>query len=293
MSGIHTVATASLLAGCLALVACGGGGGGTPTPPVSTSQASIDWDNADVLSEASTEASIMLIDGGDLGDDLLGGLPVAVTSTSSAELATRLGLELGTRLNALSIATGATVEDVSEICDGGGTATISHTETDFTLSFNHCTIEDMTVNGTVSVTASNDGDSFTMQFEDITVQYDGETHLFSMTMACTGLQTDSPSCVYSSEFDGTHGTYRIEDATLSGDYFTGYSVSARVYVGEYGYVDISTGEPIRFDEACELDVPSSGSLYLQGSGGTSASVSYEGCTQFQVCIDSDCALYSW
>jgi hypothetical protein len=82
---------------------------------------------------------------------------------------------------------------------------------------------------------------------------------------------------------------------VSGNPETGITISSgRIYHPEQGYVDISTDAPLVY-AGCDNGKPSSGTLVLQGSGGSTADVIYNSCTEYQVCVNGNatCQTYTW
>ncbi|MDX1458557.1 MAG: hypothetical protein R3276_13290 [Marinobacter sp.] len=270
-----------LLAGTLGLAACGGGGGGGSDDNDSsfkTTAATLTTEaEAESAAEATRQASSQAI----YANAALA-LPLAaeVDDESVTQDIVEHALELAL---ANATATAFTTETIEGTC--GGTATgKANSDTNFVVTYNNfCEpLENganMVINGVVYLELTVSGDTVTAYSADfdLNIQSDGETYIEKGSLSCTGEYLDN--CSYSSEFTGSNGKlYRVTNVSISGDEYSGYQLSARVYDQELGYVDFN-GNGLML---CSGGGFSAGTIYVSDSTGLVATLTFSGCTDYTV-----------
>jgi len=280
----------SVLALTSMVVACGGASSGDSEGDSgdsysgNTSAATISADNKRELAESATYGAIQA----KTGSSAPGPVGAQLVTFNSEQLV----LDTISSFNSSELPTGAT-QDASSICTGGGSASYSGSDdgTDGTITYNNCNVGDGVVaHGKAKFKSDSEGSEVSIQYIGFRITVDGETTTLNMTLTCTGLNTVSPSCNSISDFTAANGeTYRVENAVVSGNDSTGYSIQAKVYDSEYGSVSISS-TALTFD--CSNGLPSSGSITYT-SGSDSATVTFDSCTQFTVTLNGTADIYSW
>ena len=294
---------------CLALsiTGCGGGdgagGSSITTYSGSQEQAAITADNSEQLARSATEGATEATAGSELSS-----LPTAIQTTSSYRLAENIIINsFPQTLEYLSSSTPSAYQEEMP-CEISGsilvTADDSITSTTnqslpesgtMTMDFHDCRDDQTsTINGTATVTFSGNG-GFTTVYQNFTVAYTdpvtGEQvveTIENLTMACDS----NLSCSIQSDFVGSDGrTYRISDMTVLGSDTNGWYVSATVYDPDIGSIVIDTTSPLMLD--CPSGVPSSGALTITGANAVTATVTYNSCSEFQVCLAGVCNTATW
>jgi hypothetical protein len=290
----------SVLLSALLLPGCGGGGGGDDGPTTtggdtytgSTAQATVDSSNAKELSTgaaAGTQQAVV--------SDTISGVAMRPQPGPTSKLAD-LAPRIAQWIDRLDGTTAARTEDLSDICDAGGSAVVVSNDagTSGSIVFTSCGILDsqdttVVINGEVTFTANTGADTMSMVFR-VTVTYLAESQSINMSLACTNVSTSSVTCSMTSDFTGIDNrVYRIEDMTVSGDRFSGFYVSMRLYDPDYGWVDVTTSMPMLYN--CVNGMPGSGMITVNGSGGSFATACFDSCSSYTVTVDGVGTVYSW
>ena len=189
------------------------------------------------------------------------------------------------------------VEDVSSICDGGGTAIADGDESNVTIIFTNCIIGSIVMDGTVNVTTSVSGSTttITLNYTNFTVTYDGNTETFDLKATCTSTDnsdgTFTTSCTFDSEALGIDGrTYTVSDISVSGDSISGYTVSATITDPDHGIVTITTTTPVTFN--CPNGQPGAGVIVVS-DGTNTMTVTYNDCDSFSIDFDGSTTTFFW
>ncbi|MDX1756122.1 MAG: hypothetical protein R3175_08700 [Marinobacter sp.] len=270
-----------MLAGSLGLAACGGGGGGSSDEGEATFKTSAATlttaAEAETAAEATRQASSQAI----YANTALA-LPLAadVDSDSLAILVTDHAADLAL---ASATATGFTTETVEGTCGGSATGKAT-SETDFVVTYDDfCEPLDngseMLINGIVDLELTVENETVTAYAADfdLNIQTDGETYIEKGSLSCSGDNLDN--CSYTSEFTGTNGKlYRVTNVSVSGDEYSGYQLSARVYDQELGYVDFN-GSGLML---CSGGGFSAGTIDVSDASGTVATLTFGGCAEYTV-----------
>lgn len=111
---------------------------------------------------------------------------------------------------------------------------------------------------------------------DYTVRYLGETNRYQGRVRCSG--SDYANCSYSTNYQGRNGrSYRTENVSVSQS-SSGYSVSARVYDQDLGYVDYQASNLVLCEGGYGF---SSGSISITDSTGSAVlTVTFSGCQSY-------------
>ena len=154
----------------------------------------------------------------------------------------------------------------------------------------------LTVSGQISFMAQVENStliSMAIELNNIVISYNGNTITTNSTIAYA-----NNNLVFETSTDlaGSGGqTLRIENLVMSGSPGSGIAItSGRIYQPDYGYVDISTTENLVF-VGCDNGRPISGVLLLDGSGDSTAQVTFNSCTAYEVCVNGTvmCDTYNW
>lgn len=250
-----------------------GGGGGFEPANYNEEQAVVGSDeDAKTVSKAARESAQQAILEEEQPDS---GVPggVLITTTGDTLPVYDISLEL---LSAGVMPSG--LEYVSE-GECGGRAVTNYAE-DYSSQYidyqNYCTSyggEQYIIDGYFDFDNLGDSSSYQYSF-DYVVTYRGETYRSRGTYSC-----NDNGCSYRNYFVGTDGRqYRTENVSVSGSNGS-YSVSARVYDQELGYVDYDASNLILCDSGVGF---SSGTITVTASSGTSITVSFSGCDSYTV-----------
>jgi len=263
------LATASFLAGC------GGGGGGPST-------ATIDTTTAKDLAVAGTEATKAASESSD------------VPLFKSGATSTTFNVHDFAKQMAQNMY--ATTDYSSFVCTGGGTFILVTPDapsqsSSGTLTFTDCTFTEglstIVINGTISVSGTSS--SITIS-ANLTVATNGVAESASFRGTCALNGSTIGACSYSASFTGVDGrTYSMANMSVSGDYYSGYSVSGSVTDPNHGVITISTTTPVTFN--CLDGRPDNGTIVLTGNG--TATVTYDTCTSFIVTVNGVPTTYNW
>ncbi|TDT40371.1 hypothetical protein DES49_2137 [Halospina denitrificans] len=123
---------------------------------------------------------------------------------------------------------------------------------------------------------------------------DGQTVTSTLlgTTTCKGLNTATPTCSYSEDFEGPDGeTYRVENVSINEDSNGNYDVSARVYDGDLGYVDFDASGIDR--QNCANGNFTGGTITItDSSGAVVVEVSFPNCTECVVTFGGNAERYN-
>ncbi len=254
-------------------------------------------------------SSISLIScGGDDDDDGDGGnseavisstneeaLATAATEAAKAAISTENTPSVGFKRSARGYDLAIT-QDMSYLCDSGSVnMNINDSTGNGVITYSSCNISGAIVNGTVDISTSISGNisTTTIQYNNFSMVYSGQTQSFDMTAVCqTDTSTYETSCTYESDALGIDGrTYSVSDVSVSGNSSSGYSVSATVVDPDHGTLSITTNSAITFN--CSSGQPDSGEIQFTDGDGNSVTVTYTSCTSYSVAYNGVSNTYSW
>jgi hypothetical protein len=154
-------------------------------------------------------------------------------------------------------------------------------ELNFTMTFYNLCYDDgitpLTMDGVL--TFSQTDTELTIAFTDFSVNIDGTTESFTGTFTCAA---DTFDCAIATDFTGSNGTnvFRLENVDISGNEFSGYTLTADFYHDELGMVAITTDLAVTYGSCGTF--PDGGMISLAGAGGSSMSVSFNSDCSFTV-----------
>lgn len=150
--------------------------------------------------------------------------------------------------------------------------------TDGTMTFTLWTIKaadcDISLTGSIRVQ-----ENLALDTETVTIDLDGRNNTTGDTFRYQNLQVVT---VY-------------DDITLDWPTILSESINGRVYVGQYGYVEISTTNPLTYTAALIQDHPSGGGpLVLTGAGGSKAVITPTSDIEYTIAVDvNGDDIYEW
>ncbi|SDW34123.1 hypothetical protein [Marinobacter mobilis] len=270
---------ALLLTGLLGLAACGGGGGGGDDGSTSgsvtfnTSQASVSSeDEAKAVSEASRQAASQGIYAQDAFN-----FPIAAETDQVGATEDIVARTLDLVLS-MNIPSAADTQSITGSCGGSADIT-AYSQTHFRVDYkDYCEAAEggnMVLNGWVDMTFTYSGETLTSYDAtfDITYNYLGESQNSAGSISCSGDMLDN--CTYTTDFTGSDGErYRVTNVTVSGDNNLGFTVSARVYHQELGYVDFQGTDLIICTDGTGF---STGTITVTDASGVVATATFSGC----------------
>ena len=134
--------------------------------------------------------------------------------------------------------------------------------------------------------------SFEANFNDFT---DG-SQTFDGSFECSRPNSTSINISCSYAYSGLtgidSGSYSISGSAFTGNNISGYNGTVTVTDSDRGSVTI-TASDIIYDDACAFDVPVSGTLTMNGSEGSSATVTFNDCNSATVLVDGNSILITW
>lgn len=277
-----------ILAGAIALAACGGGGGsssGGNSPAGysgNTQAAVIDAQTAGEIALGAYEAGELQAEMGIAPTGAMGSL--ALAETFSASLAAQ---DLA---QAASVSTAMQTQTTHGDCGGSMTQSISSDASgNFSGSMNfanYCSA-DVTMNGSMTFSGAYDINaqtmSFTLNFNSLTTTMGGESFTssgsmsmnISMDMENPGPGSYTMNMVVIDPVTGEDCWLKDYTMTMTpGSGSSDVTVSGRFYHYEFGYVDISTVQDIQVPDYG--DYPQSGVIRFDGADGTWATLTFTG-----------------
>jgi len=252
----------------------GGGGGG---------DAEITDENLEELATAGTEGIKQAV------NNQSAPLPFARTNTSSTIKNLTVSLAQTVSQNPK-----LEVLDLSDICENaGGSVTFDGNENGGTIVYASCVIGGSTVSGTAKYKISESGDTttFTIEYIDFTITFDGVTETLDLKATCTITSTSS-SCTYDSEALGIDGrTYEVTDISVSGDSSSGYTIGCVVDDPDHGDITITTTTPITFN--CSNGQPDNGVIVMTDGDDNTATITFIDCNNYSVDFNSTTTTFTW
>jgi len=254
------------------LFACGGGGGsGSGGGGISynglQTQASVDEQNADAVAGDALEQGY--------GGSTMGQLAVGIGGKATHGLPPQLFLANFVRELLIGDSRLSAAAKISESYAGncGGSATASNNSTqssvDVEISFSAYCDDSLTINGSLSLSGTLDPFVLSATFTRFSMSNGEETFAFTGSFSFENFTSFTMSMVIQTG----DATYKIEDLSISSSSGSGYtdiSLSGRFYHPDYGYIDISTVTPLRYDDGDQY--PSSGLLHISGTAGSMANI---------------------
>ncbi len=268
-----------LIFSSLALISCSSSSGGSDDEGISysgkTSQATIDDANAEQLAVTSAGGGGMAVNSENA--------PISFRSASNHAGVEDLSAKILQSMSATANRSANQTQDISAtLCDQGGSASVttSNSGNSATINFDDCrTLLDLdvfTIDGKAVMTINND-DSFSIDYKNFEMSVAGESFTFDGTIACDSLAI---SCTVSLDYVGLDDrVYRLQNVTIASTGPDSFSISAKVYDPDHGYVMVSGNATYG---SCDNGVPSSGSIDFFGDSGTFGNITFNDCDSFTV-----------
>ena len=274
----HIMASAVAL---LVLSACGGGGGNSgPSPATITSNNAKDIAVASTNTASNSKSSSIL--------NIFG-------KTSAPDTQLIVSNIIAKNIAQIQQAT----ENLGMCSSGTGDMEFSET-TAATITFNNCTITGTESNpviltGTAYYSSADNGNTIVLRYVNFTINFDGDISTINASISCSGINAGTISCSYNLDFTGSDGRhYIVGSITVSGDPYTGLTVSATVTDPNHGVFSMNTTTPVTFNCATPNEhIPDSGSITFTGTGGSTGSVTYNNCTSYTVTFNDIPTIYNW
>ncbi|VAW64314.1 hypothetical protein MNBD_GAMMA09-1387 [hydrothermal vent metagenome] len=178
------------------------------------------------------------------------------------------------------------------------------TTTNTSITFTNCDLNatGVIVNGDLSVTTSYNATtfatSFSMIYNNFTVSYQGNIENINFSMEC-GTTTNSTtnafeySCTSSSSILGIDGrNYFVDNISVSGDFNSGFNVSATVTDPDHGDISIKATNVLFDCAAPYAGRPSTGSISFTDNT-KSGSITFDSCSSYTVAVDGVATSYTW
>jgi len=182
-------------------------------------------------------------------------------------------------------------------CGTGSADEVTNPDGSATVTFINCDLFGLGLlvfDGTVIALTATSGNTTTVDLEYINFTLDDGVNILTLDMqsSCiTDNTTMETSCTFSDVvgFDGR--IYIFSDASVTGDAFTGYNVSATIIDPDHGRFSIVTTIPILF--ACLNGQPISGQIQFTDDAGVLVSVTFNDCASFTVSYSGTSEIFLW
>jgi hypothetical protein len=185
---------------------------------------------------------------------------------------------------------------VAGICIPGSADETVNPDGSTTATFIGCNFlgTGLILDGTVIAFITVAADTITTDLEYFNFTIDDGTNIATLDMQATcttNVTTTETSCDFSDVvgFDGR--IYIFSDATVTGDAFSGYFVSATIIDPDHGSFSIVTSTPILF--GCPNDQPLSGQMQFSDAAGVLVTVTFNDCASFTVSYSGTSEVYFW
>jgi len=200
------------------------------------------------------------------------------------------------------------IQQATQNCTAGGTFSVpdsflfgslgGSTLNNVTFQMNNCDNADG--EGAISGTFTFNGDiisgNFSITVSNATIPSEGISN-FSGTVVCTANGSLEPNCTFdniaaTNDFTGgiDNRTYSVSNAIVSGNAVDGFTVSATVTDPDHGNIDF-TAQGISFN--CPDGQPGTGNITIIGDNNTTATVTFNNCTDFTVSSGGLSDTFSW
>ena len=267
------------------VVACGGGSSGDADNKSSANKlAVINADNAEQLGAAAAE-------GAKQAEKKAKAASVGLKPSGEPTVAS-VSHDLVTR-----IAGRAANLPAPDYCGPAGSATeIVNSNGSTTVNFVMCDLfgSGIILNGLVTASSSVSGDitTVTLEYVGFIISIGGEETILDFEAVCdTNNISGATSCAFPDVVGYDGRVYDFSDVTVSGDEFSGYSITATIVDPDHGSFAIATTEPILF--TCPNDLPFSGVLQFTDGAGVLVTVTFRDCDSYAVSYNGTTEDYFW
>ena len=283
-SCIRNLGLCLLLAAVVACSSGGGSSGDTDSDSSASKLAEINADNAEQLGAAAAEGAIQAVKNASV--------PALGLRPSDAPTVESVTQDLVTRI------AGRTASlPVTDICNPGSADETVNPDGSTTVNFVMCDYEGLgliILDGLITASSSISGDitTVTLEYVGFIISIFGEDTILNFEASCdTNNITDLTSCAFPDVvgFDGR--VYNFSDVTVSGDEFSGYTVTANIVDPDHGSFTITTTEPILF--TCPNGQPMLGALQFTDGAGVLVTVTFNDCDNYTVSYSGTTEIYPW
>jgi hypothetical protein len=267
-----------------AVVACSSESGDTDNNSSASKLAEINTGNAGQLGAAAAEGAKQAVKNANVP-----ALGLKPSGDPTVESVTR---DLVTRIAGRTANLPAPVN-----CNPGSADETVNPDGSTTVNFVMCDYERfglIILDGVVTASGIVSGDVTRVNLEYIgfIISIGGEDTILNFEASCdTNNTTLETSCTFPDVvgFDGR--VYNFSDVTVSGDGFSGYSITASIVDPDHGSFIIATTAPILF--TCPNGQPISGALQFTDSADVLVTVTFSDCGSYVVSYNSTTEVYSW
>lgn len=251
-----------------------GGGGGFEPANYNEEQAVVGSDeDAKTVSKAARESAQQAILEEEQPDQ---GFPTGISISANGEESLVYDISMSL-LDVAAMPSAAETVPIEGDCGGRALVTVSDNYSDQYIEYqDYCTIagdDQYIIDGYFDFENRDDSSSYRYTF-DYVITYRGETYRSRGTYSC-----NEGDCSYQNYFVGTDGRqYRTENVSVFGSNGS-YSVSARVYDQDLGYVDYEASNLTLCDSGVGF---SFGTITVRASGGTLIEVTFSSCDSYTV-----------
>ena len=266
-----------------AVVACSSGSGDTDNNSSGSKPAEINAGNAEQLGAAAAEGAKQAVKNANVPS--LGFKPSGEPTIESVtqDLVTRIA--------------GRTASMPAPVNCNPGSATEIVSPDGTSVNFVSCDYEGLgliILDGLVTASSSVAGDITTVKLEYVgfIISIAGEDTILNFEASCdTNNISGATSCTFPDVvgFDGR--VYDFSDVTVSGDGFSGYTVTASIVDPDHGSFTIATTAPILF--TCPNGQPISGALQFADGADVLVTVTFNDCDSYTVSYSGAIEVYSW
>ena len=267
------------------VVACGGGSssGDADNNSSASKLAEINAGNAAQLGAAAAEGAKQAVKNANV--PALGFKPSGEPTIESVtqDLVTRIAGRTASMPAAVNCNPGSATETVSQ----DGTS----------VNFVTCDYEGLgliTLDGLVTASSSVAGDITTVKLEYVgfIISVAGEDTILNFEASCdTNNISGATSCAFPDVVGYDGRIYDFSDVTVSGDEFSGYTITATIVDPDHGSIAIATTEPTLF--TCPNDLPFSGVLQFTDGAGVLVTVTFRDCDSYAVSYNGTTVDYFW
>lgn len=252
----------ALLSACGGSSGSSGGGNAGITYNGNTAPAEIDDSNAKSIGEAAGESVLQASSSS--------ALPGAFETVKDIDLNPVHEFIIQTSQSLTNLPASFDV-DVSKVCTGGGSASVSSSGTRSVITYRKCSFSGgYTINGTVVMNDTSSG--FSMSYQNVTLSgVSADPVTLNYTITCSN-RADFSTCTTSSVFQGSDGqTHQVSDYEITGSSSSGYNGTASFNHYSYGNVSVTvTG--ITYGNCNSM--PDGGSISFSSTNGSSGTINF-------------------
>jgi hypothetical protein len=181
-------------------------------------------------------------------------------------------------------------------CDPGSADEILNEDGSTTVNFVACDLlgSGIILNGLVTASSSVSGDitTVTLEYVGFIISIGGEDTILDFEAVCdTNNLSGATSCAFPDVVGYDGRVYDFSEVSVSGDEFSGYTVTATIVDPDHGSFSIATTAPILF--TCPNGLPELGALQFTDGADVLVTVTFDGCDGYTVSYGGTIEGYSW